>query len=34
MIQDKVSYIAFSVYMRAMTHTSAFWLKKSGSGRS
>ena len=34
MIQDKVSYIAFSAYMRPMTHTSAFWLKKSGSGRS
>lgn len=32
MIQDKVSYIAFSAYMRAMTHTSAFRLKKSSSG--
>ena len=34
MIQDKVSYIVFSAYVRAITHTTTFWLKKSGSGGS
>ena len=34
MIQDKVSYIAFSAYMRTMIHTTTFWLKKSGEWKS